>query len=121
MIKNTLKKIGRILLANLSFIIAFILILFIFTVEFPYIIESPGSIINLDDESCREIVNHASIETIGYYGDIILQDNLREFCVNKYLNYVFEFYGNNDKDKSKHLRRKIINCLFIIYIYLLFI
>lgn len=68
-----------------------------------------GSIINLDDESCREIVNHASIETIGYYGDIILQDNLREFCVNKYWNYVFEFYGNNDKDKSKHLRRKIIN------------
>lgn len=68
-----------------------------------------GSIINLDDKSCREIVNYASIETIGYYGDLILQDNLREFCVNKYCNYVFEFYGNNDKDKSKHLRRKIIN------------
>lgn len=67
-----------------------------------------GSIINLDDESCREIVNHASIETIGYYGDMIVQNNLREMCVNKYWNYVFEFYGNSDKDKAKCLRKKRI-------------
>ena len=67
-----------------------------------------NAIVDLNEEICRDIVNHASIETIGYYGDIILQDNLREFCINKYWNYVFEFYGNSDKDKSKHLRRKII-------------
>lgn len=47
MIKQALKKIGQILLANLSFIISFILILLIFTFEFPYIIESPGGIIDL--------------------------------------------------------------------------
>ena len=68
-----------------------------------------GSIINLDDEICRKIVDHASIETIGYYGDIILQDNLRELCVSKYWNYVFEFYGNNDENESKQLRKKVIN------------
>lgn len=49
MIKNILKKIGRIILANLSFIIAFVLILFVFTFEFPYVIESPGGIIDLSE------------------------------------------------------------------------
>lgn len=67
-----------------------------------------GSIVDLDDEICRDIVNHASIDTIGYYGDIIIQNNLREICVNKYWDYVFKVYGNSDKDKEKCLRKKRI-------------
>lgn len=49
MIKNILKKIGRILLGNLSFIISMVLMLLIITFEFPYIIESPGGLIDLSD------------------------------------------------------------------------
>ena len=49
MIKKIIKKLGRIILTNLSFIIAFVLILFVFTFEFPYIIESPGGIIDLSE------------------------------------------------------------------------
>lgn len=49
MLKNILKKIGRIILSNLSFIIAFILLLFVFTFEFPYTIASPGKIIDIKD------------------------------------------------------------------------
>lgn len=50
MIKNTLKKAGRILLANISFIIFLVLMLFVITFEFPYVIESPGGLINLENK-----------------------------------------------------------------------
>ncbi len=50
MLKNILKKISRIILSNLSFIIALILMLFIFTFEFPYTIASPGKLINIKDK-----------------------------------------------------------------------
>lgn len=50
MIKNILKKTGRIILSNISFIIALVLLLFIFTFEFPYTIASPGKIIDIKNK-----------------------------------------------------------------------
>ncbi len=69
------------------------------------------SIINLDDDVCRNIVTNASIETIGHYGDMVTHDNLRKLCINKYWDYVFEFYDftSHDKDNSQCLKRKMVN------------
>ena len=69
------------------------------------------SIINLDEDICRDIVDNASIETIGFYGDMIGHCNLRMLCINKFWDYVFEFYDftSCDKDISKCLKRKVIN------------
>ena len=68
------------------------------------------SIINLDEDICRDIVDNASIETIGFYGDMIGHCNLRMLCINKFWDYVFEFYDftSRDKDSSKCLKRKIV-------------
>ena len=59
MLKNIFKKIGRIILTNLSFIIAFIIIIFVFTFEFPYTIASPGKLINMQDRIKMEKSNTA--------------------------------------------------------------
>lgn len=69
------------------------------------------SIINLDEDICRDIVDNASIETIGFYGDMIGHCNLRMLCINKFWDYAFEFYDftSRDKDISKCLKRKVIN------------
>lgn len=69
------------------------------------------SIINLVEDTCRDIVDNASIETIGFYGDMIGHCNLRMLCINKFWDYVFEFYDftSRDKDISKCLKRKVIN------------
>lgn len=69
------------------------------------------SIINLDEDICRDIANNASIETIGFYGDMIAHYNLRKLCINKFWDYVFEFYDFTlyDKNESKVLKRKIVN------------
>lgn len=69
------------------------------------------SIINLDEDICRDIVDNASIETIGFYDDMIGHCNLRMLCINKFWDYVFEFYDftSRDKDISKCLKRKVIN------------
>ncbi len=69
------------------------------------------SIINLDEDICRDIVDNASIETIGFYGDMVTHNDLRKLCINKYWDYVFEFYDftSHDKDNSKCLKRKIVN------------
>jgi len=49
MIKKILKKIGYVLFTNFSFVVAFLVLFLIFTFKFPYIIESPGGLINLND------------------------------------------------------------------------
>ena len=69
------------------------------------------SIINLDEDICRDIVDNASIETIGFYGDMIGHCNLKMLCINKFWDYAFEFYDftSRDKDISKCLKRKVIN------------
>lgn len=69
------------------------------------------SIINLDEDICRDIVDNASIETIGFYGDMIAHYNLRKLCINKFWDYVFEFYDFTlyDKNESKVLKREIVN------------
>ena len=69
------------------------------------------SVVDLDEDICRDIVDNASIETIGFYGDMIGHCNLRMLCINKFWDYVFEFYDftSRDKDSSKCLRRKVIN------------
>ena len=94
MIKNILKKLGRILLANLSFIIAFILILFIITFEFPYIIESPGGIINLD----RRITVENGYEISGSYNMTYVQ--VRKATIPtlllSYFNKSWDVYKNSD-------------------------
>ena len=68
-------------------------------------------IIDLSDDICRDIVDNASIETIGFYGDMIGHCNLRMLCINKFWDYAFEFYDftSRDKDISKCLKRKVIN------------
>ena len=69
------------------------------------------SVVDLDEDICRDIANNASIETIGFYGDMIGHCNLRILCINKFWDYVFEFYDftSRDKDISKCLKRKVIN------------
>ena len=69
------------------------------------------SVVDLDEDICRDIANNASIETIGFYGDMIGHCNLRMLCINKFWDYVFEFYDftSRDKDISKCLKRKVIN------------
>ena len=49
MIKKILKKIGYVIFTNLSFVIAFLVLFLVFTFKFPYVIESPGGLINLND------------------------------------------------------------------------
>lgn len=68
------------------------------------------SVINLDDNICKDIVDNASIETIGFYGDMISHDNLRMLCINKFWNYVFDFYdfSSHDKDDSKYLKKLVV-------------
>lgn len=69
------------------------------------------SVVDLDEDICRDIVDNASIETIGFYGDMIAHYNLRKLCINKFWDYVFEFYDFTlyDKNESKVLKRKIVN------------
>lgn len=69
------------------------------------------SVVDLDEDICRDIANNASIEIIGFYGDMIGHCNLRILCINKFWDYVFEFYDftSRDKDISKCLKRKVIN------------
>ena len=66
--------------------------------------------VNLDDNICKDIVDNASIETIGFYGDMISHDNLRKLCINKFWNYVFDFYdfSSHDKDDSKYLKKLVV-------------
>lgn len=69
------------------------------------------SIINLDEDICRDIANNASIETIGFYGDMVTHNDLRKLCINRFWDYVFEFYDftAHDKNESKGLKRKVVN------------
>lgn len=48
MIKKILKKIGYVIFTNFSFVIAFLIMFIVLTFRFPYIIESPGGLIDLD-------------------------------------------------------------------------
>lgn len=68
------------------------------------------SVVDLDEDICRDIVDNASIETIGFYGDMIAHYNLRKLCINKFWDYVFEFYDFTlyDKNESKVLKREIV-------------
>ena len=69
------------------------------------------SVVDLDEDICRDIANNASIETIGFYGDMVTHNDLRKLCINKYWDYVFEFYDftSHDKNESKGLKRKVVN------------
>lgn len=68
-------------------------------------------IIDLDDDICKDIVDCASIETLGYYSDMIVYNKLKTLCICKYWDYVFEFYdfALHDKDDSKCLRKMVVN------------
>lgn len=67
-------------------------------------------IIDLSDDLCMDIVNNASIETIGYYGDMITHSYLRKLCINKYWDYVFEYYDfTSHSNNSRYMKKKLVN------------
>ncbi len=68
-------------------------------------------IIEISDDVCRDIVDNASVETVGRYGDMIKHDYLRKLCNGKYHDYAFEFYDFNlhAMDDSKCLKRIIVH------------
>lgn len=68
-------------------------------------------VINLSDDVCRDIINNASVETVGRYGDMVSHAYLKKLCIDKYHGYAFEFYDftSHDKDDSRCLKRKIVN------------
>ena len=68
------------------------------------------SIIDISDDVCMDIVNNASIETIGYYGDMITHSYLRKLCINKYWDYVFEYYDfTSHSNNSRYMKKKLVN------------
>lgn len=74
---------------------------------------STSSIVNIYDDICKDIVNNASIEIIGRYGDTIAYEKLRELCISKFWQFAFQF-ENKDlhiRKGSRYLRRELINKL----------
>lgn len=112
MLKNIINKIGRIILGNLSFIIFWILMLFIFTFEFPYVIESPGGLINLDS---RIKVNN-SYEVSGSYNMTYVESRKATIptLLISYFNKSWDVYKLSDTiedgttSKENDLRGKIV-------------
>ena len=67
-------------------------------------------IIDLSDDLCMDIVDNASIETIGYYGNMITHSYLRKLCINKYWDYVFEYYDfTSHSNNSRYMKKKLVN------------
>lgn len=94
MLKNIFKKIGRIILTNLSFIIAFIIIIFVFTFEFPYTIASPGKLINMQDRIKVEKTNTIS----GSYNMTYVETRKLTIptLIISYFNKSWDVYKNSD-------------------------